>query len=293
MLRVFKPTSPMSVGSWMLAGYGPAAGVGRAQRPHRTRAAHRRAAATARPPCSGPGSRPTRPCSCRRHRGARVARRAPLCRSCSRRRRRHPPPAWALVAAPSGESGPARRIAAVASLAEELSLEAMTRSMGERRARVPRGQGRQAAARGQGWHRGRRRRRGPVRQPTAGRRRRRRRPADRLGAHPVRHLPCRHRVGRRPARHDRPAAGTARRTRTSPLSLPAAGAGPTPPARCGSRGGRRGRSPRHEQSDVVGALPRWRGAPARADAGSSPTSKGAPIASARATASSSRAIAVS
>jgi formate-dependent nitrite reductase membrane component NrfD len=27
MLRVFKPTSPMSVGSWLIAGYGPAAGV--------------------------------------------------------------------------------------------------------------------------------------------------------------------------------------------------------------------------------------------------------------------------
>jgi hypothetical protein len=27
MLRVFKPTSPMSVGSWLLAAYGPAAGV--------------------------------------------------------------------------------------------------------------------------------------------------------------------------------------------------------------------------------------------------------------------------
>ena len=27
MLRVFKPTSPMSIGSWLLAGYGPAAGV--------------------------------------------------------------------------------------------------------------------------------------------------------------------------------------------------------------------------------------------------------------------------
>jgi formate-dependent nitrite reductase membrane component NrfD len=27
MLRVFKPTSPMSVGSWLLAGYGPAAGA--------------------------------------------------------------------------------------------------------------------------------------------------------------------------------------------------------------------------------------------------------------------------
>jgi DMSO reductase anchor subunit len=27
MLRVFKPTSPMSVGSWLLAGYGPATGV--------------------------------------------------------------------------------------------------------------------------------------------------------------------------------------------------------------------------------------------------------------------------
>ena len=27
MLRVFKPTSPMSVGSWLLAGYGPVAGA--------------------------------------------------------------------------------------------------------------------------------------------------------------------------------------------------------------------------------------------------------------------------
>jgi len=27
MLRVFKPTSPMNVGSWLLAGYGPAAGL--------------------------------------------------------------------------------------------------------------------------------------------------------------------------------------------------------------------------------------------------------------------------
>jgi formate-dependent nitrite reductase membrane component NrfD len=27
MLRVFKPTSPMSVGTWILAGYGPAAGI--------------------------------------------------------------------------------------------------------------------------------------------------------------------------------------------------------------------------------------------------------------------------
>ncbi len=27
MLRVFKPTSPMSVGTWLLTGYGPAAGV--------------------------------------------------------------------------------------------------------------------------------------------------------------------------------------------------------------------------------------------------------------------------
>jgi formate-dependent nitrite reductase membrane component NrfD len=27
MLRVFKPSSPMSVGSWLLAGYGPVAGA--------------------------------------------------------------------------------------------------------------------------------------------------------------------------------------------------------------------------------------------------------------------------
>ena len=51
MLRVFKPTSPMSVGSWLLAAYGPAAGAaaacardrpaaaGRAPRPPRRRAA--------------------------------------------------------------------------------------------------------------------------------------------------------------------------------------------------------------------------------------------------------------
>ena len=32
MLRVFKPTSPMSVGTWILSGYGPAAGAAAAPR---------------------------------------------------------------------------------------------------------------------------------------------------------------------------------------------------------------------------------------------------------------------
>ncbi|MFD9466984.1 NrfD/PsrC family molybdoenzyme membrane anchor subunit [Streptomyces sp. NPDC060027] len=37
MLRVFKPTSPMSMGSWLLTPYGPAAGVALPRWRHRAR----------------------------------------------------------------------------------------------------------------------------------------------------------------------------------------------------------------------------------------------------------------
>ena len=54
MLRVFKPSSPMSVGSWILAGYGPAAGAAAVSEVHRgCRPAGRARPRSARP--LGPG----------------------------------------------------------------------------------------------------------------------------------------------------------------------------------------------------------------------------------------------
>jgi DMSO reductase anchor subunit len=130
MLRVFKPTSPMSVGSWILGGFGPAAGVA-ALSDLTGRAPRVGAAATASAAVLG--------AAVATYTGVLVADTAV--------------PAWhdghqlmpvvfgasaassaaglALVAAPSRESGPARRIATVASVVEELSLERMTRSMGD------------------------------------------------------------------------------------------------------------------------------------------------------------------
>ena len=67
MLRVFKPTSPMSVGSWLLAAYGPAAGTSAAldvcgglpRRPGRHGGGRR----------AGPGGRVVHGGPGRRHRG--------------------------------------------------------------------------------------------------------------------------------------------------------------------------------------------------------------------------------
>ena len=54
MLRVFKVTSPMSVGSWLLAGYVPLAGAAAAARPDRPAAAARRGRPTAGAAALGP-----------------------------------------------------------------------------------------------------------------------------------------------------------------------------------------------------------------------------------------------
>ena len=59
MLRVFKVTSPMSVGSWILSALRPGRGDRRGLRAHRPPAAHRRGRDRGLPRCSPPGSRPT------------------------------------------------------------------------------------------------------------------------------------------------------------------------------------------------------------------------------------------
>ena len=62
MLRVFKPTSPMSIGSWLLAAYGPAAGLA-ALTDVTGRARSARPSGDVRcAPCSGRPSRRTRAC---------------------------------------------------------------------------------------------------------------------------------------------------------------------------------------------------------------------------------------
>jgi DMSO reductase anchor subunit len=130
MLRVFKPTSPMSVGSWLLAGFGPAAGVA-ALSDLTGRAPRVGAAATASAAILGSGvatytavlvADTAVPAWHDGHQLMPVVFGASAASSAA---------GLALVAAPSAESAPARRVAAVASLVEELSLEGMTRSMGE------------------------------------------------------------------------------------------------------------------------------------------------------------------
>ena len=60
MLRVFKPSSPMSVGSWLLAGYGPVAGAAAVSEVTGILPAAGTAATSARA-CSARPSRPTPP----------------------------------------------------------------------------------------------------------------------------------------------------------------------------------------------------------------------------------------
>ncbi|MBV9950829.1 MAG: polysulfide reductase NrfD [Acidimicrobiia bacterium] len=130
MLRVFKPTSPMSVGSWILSGFGPAAGVA-ALSDLTGRAPRIGAAATASAAVLGSAvatytavlvTDTAVPAWHDGHKLMPVVFGASAASSAA---------GLALVAAPSGESGPARQVAAVASLVEELSLEAMTRSMSD------------------------------------------------------------------------------------------------------------------------------------------------------------------
>ena len=83
MLRLFKVTSPMSVGSWMLAGFGAAtAGAGADDELLGFRCPARRRRARSRP-CSGCRSRPTRRRSSPTRQCRPGTRRATTCRSCS------------------------------------------------------------------------------------------------------------------------------------------------------------------------------------------------------------------
>ena len=110
MLRMFKVTSPMSVGSWILAAMGPAAAgaaVGRPARHLPAAGAGRRGGG--RPARPGPGHLHRRPG--RRHGRAGVARGAAAsCRSCSPAA---PPPAPGrprVLSTPAADAGPARRL---------------------------------------------------------------------------------------------------------------------------------------------------------------------------------------
>ena len=129
MLRTFKPTSPMSVGSWLLAGYVPAAGVAAASA-LTGRAGRLGAAATAGAAGLGP--------LVASYTAALIADTAV--------------PAWhdghrqmpfvfagsaaaaagglGLVAAPPGEAGPARQLAAFGALTELAAAQRMEREIG-------------------------------------------------------------------------------------------------------------------------------------------------------------------
>ncbi|KAB8159538.1 polysulfide reductase [Streptomyces sp. 3MP-14] len=129
MLRVAKPTSPMSVGSWLLAGYGPAAGLAAASA---ATGLLPRLGTTATLAAGGLGP------AIATYTGVLLADTAV--------------PAWheghrelpyvfaasaataaagmALLAGPRGENGPARRVAALATGAELLALRSMVISAG-------------------------------------------------------------------------------------------------------------------------------------------------------------------
>jgi Ni/Fe-hydrogenase subunit HybB-like protein len=124
MLRVVRPTSPMSVGSWVLAAYGPAVGLAAVRRDGFVPAEV--AAAVLAPVVAT-------------YTGVLVADTAvPAWREA----RRHLPLLFAsggaasagglaLVLAPGDESGPARRLALAGALGELATSEAMKRGLGE------------------------------------------------------------------------------------------------------------------------------------------------------------------
>ena len=130
MLRMFKVTSPMSVGSWVLGGFSLATGGAAA---HALTGRLPRTAAVAAPPrrCSGcrwrptpARSSPTRPSRC-------GTRRVATCRSCSPPGRRSAPvPPRPCSRRPSTPRA-ARRLAVLGAIAELGSMLAMERRLGE------------------------------------------------------------------------------------------------------------------------------------------------------------------
>ncbi len=129
MLRVFKPTSPMSVGSWLLAAYGPAAG-----------AAALSAVTGIFPAAGSAATAAAAALGC----GVSTYTAALICDTAV--------PAWhngyrempylfagsaasaagglGLVAAPNGQAGPARRLAVLGAAAEITSAQLLTRRIG-------------------------------------------------------------------------------------------------------------------------------------------------------------------
>ncbi|WP_255947141.1 NrfD/PsrC family molybdoenzyme membrane anchor subunit [Streptomyces odontomachi] len=129
MLRVFKPTSPMSVGSWLLGGYGPAAGAAALSavtgRLPRTGATATAAAATLGPAVAaytGVLAADTAvPAWHDAHRELPYLFTASATAAAS---------GMALVLAPTAQNGPARCAAALAAGAEQALTRAMERRLG-------------------------------------------------------------------------------------------------------------------------------------------------------------------
>ena len=144
MLRVAKPTSPMSVGTWILTAYGPLAGCGGDRRAGRSRRGSAGAVAPAGPaarsvgPPGRAGRRPRRTGgrvvhrgAAGRHRHAVLARGLP--RAAVRLRRlggRRLRAASGMIGSPVREAGPARRLAVGGALLELAAEHQMEQCMG-------------------------------------------------------------------------------------------------------------------------------------------------------------------
>jgi len=210
MLRVVKPTSPMSVGTWILAGYVPATGAAAASALTR-RAPRLGAAASAAAALLGPavavytavlGADTAVPAWHEGHRelpfvfaGSAAVAAAGL----------------GLLAAPAGQNVPARNLALLGAGTEAAAFELMTRRMGMVAEPYSTGRGGGYIRAGQvlsvlGAARGAAR----AAQP-GGRRAVRCRAAGRLGGHPLGHVPCRAGLRQGSQVHGDPAAAAARR----------------------------------------------------------------------------------
>ena len=218
MLRVFKPTSPMSVGSWILAAFGPLAGRRRGVRELTGIAARASGAAAAarRRPCSARPSRPTPRCCSPTPPCRPGTRRTASCRSCSPARAASAAGGLGLLAAAPGEAGPARRLAVARRGASSSSPSGGSiRRLAAARAGMPwpSPTDRAGPARLMRRRRGADRRRPGRRAARAAQPGRcravRRGAAGRLGADPVRRLRGRHGLGPGPEVHGRAPAAPA------------------------------------------------------------------------------------
>ncbi len=224
MLRVAKPTSPMSVGTWILTGFGPAVGVAaaaefadRAPRPLRgtLRFAGRPAGLAAA--LLGPAvaaytavlisdtATPTW------HEGHRelpflFVGSAALASG-----------GMGMLTVPVPQAGPARRLAVGGVLLELAAERRMESSLGIAAETAARRDAGPAHARQQGAGRRRPGRHGLRRSGSASRRGRRRGAARQFGLHPVRHLLCRAALGPGPEVHRGAAACPARRRQVAGL----------------------------------------------------------------------------